>query len=1037
MSSLLKVAKACRFALAGVVLLGLMLSIRPAGSHAAAQSQESFPLQLGQSIHRELAPELKHVYKIAVGANQFIHIKVEQLGLDVALVLVAPTGEQIFQLDSPNGRNGPEEIRAALADAGEYILEVRAVEKLAPAGGYTATIIEVRAATDDDFKSFRATRLFVEARILRNQRTGSALRQALTKLAEAERLRVELGDKLGQIEVIKYIGITNQVLGDQQTAIATYQRGIPLTKEVGAVEEEAIIYNNLGFIYYKIDDFQNALFYMRLGLETKLGAGKEESTGELLENIGTTYLTVGEPEKAIEYFTRAQAIARKYKLSKIEAHALRDLGLAYSSLGDHQRALAMALEALPAMRQLRDGPGELTTLLHIASEYLALGDDQNALKYFEQGLKASIEGKNSLNVASAYYGIGRVYDRQGDPLKAIANFKEALGIVSLLETPRRTARVLSAMAASEFKAGRYSEAETDMRKAIDLIESVRNRLSAQELRTSFFSSENREIYEASISLLMDLHKQAEDKGYDKEAFAASEKARARSLLELLAVARTDIRQGVDAGLLERERGLRDRVNDKAAQLSRLLVARAADDKVAAAKSDYARTEEELQQVEAQIRKASPRYAALMQSQTVSLAETRALLDKDSALLEYSLGKDRSFLWVITSDSMQTFALPKRADIEKSARAVYELLTARNRTIKFETVAEKRARIARAETEISQAASFLSRMVLAPAAKALAKKRLLIVPDGALYYVPFAILPIANPQIRNDRLLILDHEVVNLPSASALAMLRQELKGRVPASRTVAIFADPVFGREDERYKSVARKANGTRPGSGLVAKSRGVEATEFSDLTRAAREGDGEDSGASLPRLPFTRQEAEAIAAIASTKQSQRLLDFSASRTRALGPELSQYRIIHFATHSFISSAHPQVSGVVLSLIDENGDDQDGFIRAADVYNLKLPADLIVLSGCRTGLGREIRGEGMVGMTQSFMYAGAARVMVSLWDVQDEATADLMKRFYRGLLAEKLSPAAALRAAQVSMAGDKRWSSPYYWAGFTLQGEPR
>ena len=223
----------------------------------------------------------------------------------------------------------------------------------------------------------------------------------------------------------------------------------------------------------------------------------------------------------------------------------------------------------------------------------------------------------------------------------------------------------------------------------------------------------------------------------------------------------------------------------------------------------------------------------------------------------------------------------------------------------------------------------------------------------------------------------------------------------------------------------------------LTVKSRGVELSDFSDLTRAVQEADGETNSLILSRLPFTRREAEAIRAAGSPLGTRTALDFFANRTAALDPELAQYRIIHFATHSFISNAHPEVSGIVLSLIDENGKEQDGFLHARDVYNLRLPADLVVLSGCRTGLGKEIRGEGLVGMTQSFMYAGAARVLVSLWDVQDEATAELMKQFYQQMASGKLSPAAALRAAQAAMARDRRWSAPYYWAGFALQGEPR
>lgn len=164
-------------------------------------------------------------------------------------------------------------------------------------------------------------------------------------------------------------------------------------------------------------------------------------------------------------------------------------------------------------------------------------------------------------------------------------------------------------------------------------------------------------------------------------------------------------------------------------------------------------------------------------------------------------------------------------------------------------------------------------------------------------------------------------------------------------------------------------------------------------------------------------------------------LDFNANRVTATSSDLGQYRIVHFATHGLLNSEHPELSGIVLSLVDEQGRPQDGFLRLREIYNLNLPAELVVLSACRTGLGKEIKGEGLVGLTRGFMYAGAARVVASLWKVQDDATAELMKRFYLGMLKDGMRPAAALRSAQVEMWKQKRWRSPYYWAAFVLQGE--
>ncbi|MGH9836663.1 MAG: CHAT domain-containing protein, partial [Blastocatellia bacterium] len=272
-----------------------------------------------------------------------------------------------------------------------------------------------------------------------------------------------------------------------------------------------------------------------------------------------------------------------------------------------------------------------------------------------------------------------------------------------------------------------------------------------------------------------------------------------------------------------------------------------------------------------------------------------------------------------------------------------------------------------------------------------------------------------------RPLLVDHEVVMLPSASVLAELRRDLVGRKPAPRAVAVFADPVFSRDDPRLKAGDRTP--------------GAESQPLvSALERSVRDV-GLTGGARFPRLPFSRREAEAIIAVAPQRQSARLLDFQANRAAATGDDLSNYRIIHFATHGLLNSQHPELSGIVLSLVDERGEPQNGFLRLHEIYNLRLPADLVALSACQTGLGKEIHGEGLVGLTRAFMFAGAPRVVASLWKVDDAATAELMKRFYRGMFDKRLRPAAALRAAQVEMWRQERWRSPYFWAAFTLQGE--
>lgn len=319
---------------------------------------------------------------------------------------------------------------------------------------------------------------------------------------------------------------------------------------------------------------------------------------------------------------------------------------------------------------------------------------------------------------------------------------------------------------------------------------------------------------------------------------------------------------------------------------------------------------------------------------------------------------------------------------------------------------------------------MSRILLGPAMSQLGAKRLVIVSQGALAYLPFAALPV--PSASGYQPLIAEHEIVNLPSVSVLSIIRRETAGRQKAAKSVAVLADPVFSKEDARVKASVASKQG--------AKDAASDKALASAMKRAVRSVMG-DERAGLQRLLFSRDEAEAIASLAPAPFVLKALDFQASRVTALSDQLGQYRVIHLATHGLLDSAHPELSGLALSLVDESGREQNGYLRLNEIYNLKLNADLVVLSACRTGLGKEIRGEGLIGLTRGFMYAGAPRVVTSLWQVDDAATAELMKRFYRGMLKNGLRPAAALRSAQLEMMRRPAWRSPYFWGAFVIQGE--
>jgi CHAT domain-containing protein len=338
------------------------------------------------------------------------------------------------------------------------------------------------------------------------------------------------------------------------------------------------------------------------------------------------------------------------------------------------------------------------------------------------------------------------------------------------------------------------------------------------------------------------------------------------------------------------------------------------------------------------------------------------------------------------------------------------------------------------------------MLLDPVASLLGNNRLIIVADGVLQYIPFAALPIPgrvtipHARMENGSLprsgelvpLVMEHEIVSLPSAATIAVLREQLADRQPAPKTVALLADPVFSDEDGRVKKMAADHKAPNESTNPDPQRGALERAERDAVALGVLRG---DSG--FPRLTETRQEAIRIAALVPGAEQRQYLDFQASRATAMSRDLSEFRYVHFATHGLLDTLRPELSGIVLSLVDEQGRQQNGFLFAHEVYNLKLPAELVVLSGCQTGLGKEIKGEGFVGLTRGFMYAGAARVMASLWKVNDQATAELMERFYRGVLRKKQRPAEALRAAQIEMWQQSRWKAANYWAAFVLQGEWR
>ena len=1013
-------------------------------------------------VERSLSAGESHVHELALEAGDWL-VTVEQFGIDVAVEVPGQVA-----VDAPFDRQGTETL-VVTGPARE--VTVRALEAGAPPGRYSLRVekidpgrLEAETAMSRAGEAYRqgsaegrkkalaeylrASALFREApeqaralyaaavlarltgdtrqalelgeRVLPLwQSLGDRLWEAATrneigldlwmvgrrdearKSFEAARgLQQEIGDRYGEGASLSNLCLMDLSAGELRKGLACYERALPLLREVQAGSLEGAALTNVGRVHDVLGEPDEALASYEEALTRLRSLGDRNGMARTLHQMAVLYREMGELQEALARYGQALEVFRELGDTRWQSRALHNLGAVYHALGEPRQALASYEPALRLGREAGDREGEADTLANLGLVQLRLGNPRAALELHRQALELYRAIGNRRGEGNALLDAGRASgalgdqaagmaflekavallhevgdlggeaealralgEAQGDSEEALATLERALGIARAARQPAGEAKTLFALARAERRLGRFAEARAHAEAALEVGESLRSRIGSPDLRASFSATQHG-TYELLIDLLMEAHRSAPAAGHDRAALEVAERARARTLLELLGEAGVDPGKEAEPALLERRTLLERRLSAKAA--------RALSEKDGPARTALEQEQQvilrELDLAEAEIRRGSPAYAALTRPEPLRSSEIQALLDADTVLLVYSLGEARSFLWKVTPGGIESHELPGRAAIEEAARRVHEGLSALD--------VENRAR------ESGEAAE-LAKLLLGPWAGRLEGKRLAVIADGALHYVPFGALPV--PDSDGVPVPLLERqEIVHLPSASALAAQRKRLSAPSPESGWITVLADPVFG-------------------------------------------------GAFEP-LPASRSEAEAIAALAPPGKAAVALGFEASRSRVLGERLSGYRVVHFATHGVLDAERPALSGLALSMVRPDGSAQEGFLHLRDVYGLRLDADLVVLSGCRTALGRELRGEGLVGLTRGFLYAGAPRVVASLWKVEDRATSELMTRFYRALWEEGLPPAAALRSAQLSLRRERRWRDPYFWAGFVLQG---
>lgn len=843
--------------------------------------------------------------------------------------------------------------------------------------------------------------------------------------AEAATMFQTVNDAAGEADA--HYGVARQQfdLFDTAGAIVSYEKAVALERRGDDRFGLALALNNLAAALRETGDTARAMECFREALAIRVALDDRPGVGYTLYGIAAIYWSRGDGEQALQTYAEALANWRALGDRTNEANTLNGMGLAYQTLGDRERALASYRDALEAWRAVKSPAGEAYTLSNLGMADMAANRLTPAQESYERALALLRTAKDLRGQAYVLHNLGdlqmrrgraadarQFYDeslvlkqqlgdrfgeaytlqRMGEALLSMGDASGALQRATQARDLHRAvadrpgeAAALAATARAQEALGQRSDARQAMLTALTMIERMRVDVANDELRASYFAT-HQDYYEYLIALLMRAHAEAPQAGFDREALEVSERTRSRVLLDRLA----DTLGAQDADdPVGRRRRLALQIKEQmawvreAAQTGR--------------RADAARLDALIAEYDALDRSLStlaPRASAIDTPAPLDIGRLqKEIVDRETLLLEFALGKDGSYAWLVAPTAITAVRLPPRAVIDGAVRRYLDALTARSLTSDT-TAAARAARIAKADADLPAAARALATMVLAPIERQLRAPRLVVVADGSLRGVPFAALPLGDGSP-----LVARHEVAAVASASLAAAFR--LAGSATDRRSsVAVFADPVFSCDDER-----------------------------------APAGSACKAGTGLSRLRYSEVEADAIRA--AVKQSTVLSGFDAMRPALTRPEVRRADVLHFATHAVVDEAVPARSHIVLSQIDRRGQAIEQTLGLAAIAGLDLEASTVVLSACRTALGVPQAGEGLIGLTRAFFLAGARRVVATLWEVQDRATADLMGRFYAAMFTKGLSPSAALRQAQQSLRATERWQHPYYWAGVTVNGDWR
>lgn len=814
---------------------------------------------------------------------------------------------------------------------------------------------------------------------------------------EALTIRREVGDRAGEASTLHNRGLAHRQLGGLREALECFEEALGIYRETGDRIGEATTLDALGGIQFGLGRYQEALTYYEDALDIRRQVGHRPGEETTLSNMGALYYTLGQAEQALRCYQEALAISRDVGDRTGQAVTLGNIAKMWSGVGRIDEAARLYEEALSMSREVSHRSTEVATLVNIGELQLGLGHHEQALHRYKEALAICEEmGDRTTRPAILSHIAGwHVTLWQHD--EAVRWFQEALALARNLGDRAREADALKGIAGCYHVMGRLQEAEPFYGEAVDLYEAMRGELLSEDLRAHYLANVL-STYRFYISLLVERCLEERDVTFASRAFDLAERSAARSMAELMADGRLHIRKDADVHLLREEQETIDRLRAAHQTVQQLHSTPEQDpDAIAEAESRRNDLEEALRRIQDRIKRSSPRYARHLRPEPIRLKQLQEQrLLGGSALLQYALAPHESYLWIITSVSVEVVKLPPQPEIEDKVRQLRDAVVAGESSYPW--------------------GYELYRDLVEPAETVYEGQRLIIVPDGILHYLPFSLLltePPGGSPFEWSALpyLVRRHPIVQSPSATVLATIRQERDERrdlTHANQLVA-FAPFVLGKNgDGAPRSVTFEAA-------------------------------LQHTGIQLAPLIFSGPEVEELANLFGRHGSVLRTGKDATKAAATAPEVSGCRYVHFSTHGLLDEERPQFSGLVLA----PAEDDDGFWRVFEMFNAKLNAELAVLNGCDTGRGKLLRGEGVIGLARAILYAGACAVCISLWPVRNMWAAQLWVRFYEHLLGHPgtgtdppVDKAEALRRAQLDLLdrGDEA-AHPHNWAPFVLIGD--